>query len=71
MLHINTSPNEISFSPDTKIAPIVVSGAVFLGKAIVGGAIGSELHDTSITDSQLENKYIIYRIISSLYYIIL
>jgi hypothetical protein len=41
MLHINTSPNEISFSPDTKIAPIVVSGAVFLGKAIVGGAIGS------------------------------
>lgn len=41
MLHINTSPNEISFSPDAKIAPIVVSGAVFLGKAIVGGAIGS------------------------------
>ena len=41
MRHINTSPNKISFSPDTKIAPIVVSGAVFLGKAIVGGAIGS------------------------------
>ena len=39
--HINSFPNEISFSPDTKIAPIVVSGAVFLGKAIVGGAIGS------------------------------
>jgi hypothetical protein len=39
--HINSFSSEISVSPDAKIAPIVVSGAVFLGKAIVGGAIGS------------------------------
>ena len=35
----------ISFSsepgPDVKIAPIVVGGAIFLGKAIVGGVVGS------------------------------
>ncbi len=28
-------------SPDTKIAPIIVGGAAFVGKAIVGGAIGA------------------------------
>ena len=28
-------------SPDVKVAPIVVGGAVFIGKAIVGGLIGS------------------------------
>jgi hypothetical protein len=28
-------------SPDAKVAPIVVGGAVFVGKAIVGGVIGS------------------------------
>jgi hypothetical protein len=28
-------------SPDVKVAPIVVGGAVFVGKAIVGGVIGS------------------------------
>ena len=36
--------SEISFStatPDTKVAPIVVGGAVFLGKAFVGGAAGA------------------------------
>ena len=36
--------NSISFSsqsPDTKIAPIVISGAAFVGKAIAGGAIGA------------------------------
>lgn len=36
--------NSISFSsqsPDTKIAPIVIGGAAFVGKAIVGGAIGA------------------------------
>jgi hypothetical protein len=36
--------NSISFSsqsPDVKIAPIVISGAAFVGKAIVGGAIGA------------------------------
>ena len=35
--------SELSFSttPDTKVAPIVVGGAIFVGKAIVGGAIGA------------------------------
>jgi hypothetical protein len=35
--------SELSFSttPDAKIAPIIVGGAVFVGKAIVGGAIGA------------------------------
>ena len=36
--------SDVSFSaesaPDAKIAPIVVGGAVFVGKAIVGGAVG-------------------------------
>ena len=30
-----------SYSPDAKIAPIVVTGAIFLGKAAVGGAVGA------------------------------
>ena len=35
--------SELSFSstPDAKIPPIIVGGAVFVGKAIVGGAIGA------------------------------
>lgn len=34
---------ELSFStaPDAKVAPIIVGGAVFVGKAIVGGAAGA------------------------------
>ena len=36
---------DISFSssknPDAKIAPIVIGGAAFVGKAIAGGAIGA------------------------------
>jgi len=36
--------SELSFStdsaPDTKVAPIFVGGAVFVGKALIGGAIG-------------------------------
>jgi hypothetical protein len=39
------SVSPISFSsdmsPDVKVAPIIVSGAVFVGKAIVGGAVGA------------------------------
>lgn len=27
-------------SPETKIAPIVVVGATYLGKAVIGGVIG-------------------------------
>ncbi len=42
---VSESTTEISFStasaPDTKVAPIVVGGAVFVGKAIVGGAVGA------------------------------
>ena len=36
--------SQISFSaatPDTKVAPLVVGGAVFVGKALIGGAVGS------------------------------
>ena len=35
--------SELSFSStsDAKIAPIIVGGAVFVGKAVVGGAIGA------------------------------
>ena len=39
------SKTELSFStasaPDAKVAPIIVGGAVFVGKAIVGGAISA------------------------------
>lgn len=42
---VSESTTEISFSaesaPDAKVAPIVVGGAVFVGKAIVGGAVGA------------------------------
>ncbi len=41
---ISTSPcDTLSFSdePDAKIAPIIIGGAMFVGRAIVGGAIGS------------------------------
>ena len=36
--------SENSFSsttPDAKIPPVVIGGAVFIGKAIVGGAAGA------------------------------
>ena len=40
----NVISTELSFSasaPDTKVAPIVIGGAVFVGKALVGGAVGA------------------------------
>ena len=42
----STKPNNsLSFSsntsPDAKFAPIVIGGAVFVGKAIIGGALGT------------------------------
>ena len=40
----NVISTELSFStgaPDAKIAPIIVGGAVFVGKALVGGAAGA------------------------------
>jgi hypothetical protein len=33
--------NSFASQTDAKIAPIVVSGAAFLGKALIGGAVGS------------------------------
>jgi hypothetical protein len=35
--------SELSFSstPDAKIPPIVVGGAIFVGRALAGGAIGA------------------------------
>jgi hypothetical protein len=42
---VSESTTERSFStestPDAKVAPIVVGGAIFFGKALVGGAIGA------------------------------
>jgi hypothetical protein len=41
---ISTSPCHSFASqnqPDAKIAPIVIGGAAFVGKAIIGGAIGT------------------------------
>jgi hypothetical protein len=40
----NSPDNFISFSssdPDAKVAPIIIGGAVFAGKAIIGGALGA------------------------------
>lgn len=40
----NVISTELSFSTgaaDAKFAPIIVGGAVFVGKALVGGAIGA------------------------------
>lgn len=41
---VKETPN-LSFSsdasPDVKVAPIIIGGAAFVGKAIVGGAIGA------------------------------
>lgn len=40
---VSESITELSFStsPDAKVAPIIVGGAVFVGKALVGGAAGA------------------------------
>ena len=40
---VSESITELSFStaPDAKIAPIIVGGAAFVGKAVVGGAVGT------------------------------
>ena len=39
----SSSSSSLSFAttaPDAKLAPIVVAGAVFVGKAVAGGIIG-------------------------------
>jgi hypothetical protein len=53
--------NSISFSnqnPDTKIAPIIISGAAFVGRAIAGGAIGAAASwgTTRILDNRFPAK---------------
>jgi hypothetical protein len=35
-----SSSQAIMVAPDAKVAPIVVAGAVFLGRAVAGGVIG-------------------------------
>lgn len=41
--------------PDAKLAPIVISGAAFVGKAIIGGAVGSAA--SWGTTRLLDNKF--------------
>ena len=53
--------NSISFSnqnPDTKIAPIIISGAAVVGRAIAGGAIGAAASwgTTRILDNRFPAK---------------
>lgn len=54
--------SDVSFSaesaPDAKIAPIVVGGAVFVGKALVGGAVGAAASwgTTRILDNRFPAK---------------
>jgi hypothetical protein len=45
-------------SPDRKLAPVVVGGAVFVGKAIAGGVIGSAASwaTTRILDNRFPSK---------------
>ena len=38
--NMNSDPSFSSSSPDAKIAPVVIAGAAFVGKAVVGGVIG-------------------------------
>jgi hypothetical protein len=35
-----SSSQAIMVAPDAKVAPIVVAGAVFVGRAVAGGVIG-------------------------------
>jgi hypothetical protein len=39
---MNSQSSSLSFAtaPDAKIAPIVVAGAIFIGRAVAGGVIG-------------------------------
>lgn len=38
--HANVGALSFADSPDVKVAPIVVAGAAFVGKAVAGGVIG-------------------------------
>ena len=54
---VSESITELSFSstPDVKVAPIVVGGAVFVGKALAGGAIGAA--GSWVTTRILDNRF--------------
>jgi hypothetical protein len=56
---VSESKTELSFStggaPDAKIPPIIVGGAVFVGKALVGGAIGATA--SWVTTKYLNNRF--------------
>jgi len=54
---VSESITELSFStaPDAKIAPIIVGGAAFVGKAIVGGAAGAA--GSWVTTRILDNRF--------------
>ena len=55
---VSESISEISFStatPETKVAPLIVGGAIFVGKAVVGGAAGAAA--SWATTRILDNKF--------------
>jgi hypothetical protein len=60
----NSSSNFNSFSssassiPDAKVAPIIVGGAIFAGKAIIGGALGAAASwgTTRLLDNRFPSK---------------
>jgi hypothetical protein len=54
---VSESITELSFStaPDAKIAPIIVGGAIFVGRAVVGGAIGAA--GSWVTTRILDNRF--------------
>ncbi len=49
--------SELSFSstPDAKIPPIFVGGAIFVGRALAGGAIGAA--GSWVTTRILDNRF--------------
>ena len=54
--------SDVSFStksaPDAKVAPIIVGSAIFVGKALVGGAVGAAASwgTTRILDNRFPAK---------------
>jgi hypothetical protein len=50
------SENSFSTSaPDSKIPPIIVGGAVFVGKAVIGGAAGAA--GSWVANRILDNRF--------------
>ncbi len=55
---VSESKTELSFStsaPNAKVAPIFVGGAIFVGRAIAGGAIGGAV--SWGTSRLLDNRF--------------